>query len=87
MLSNPSESADPFHIHVNHFQIKGDSIDPDKDDLPSNWRWWDTIAVNKTPVTIRHRFSDDNGKFVLHCHILIHEDQGMMRNVTIIGKG
>ncbi|NEQ36494.1 MAG: multicopper oxidase family protein [Okeania sp. SIO3I5] len=86
VLSNPSESPHPFHIHVNHFQIKGDLIDPDKEDMPSNWRWWDTLAVNKKNVTIRHRFSDYDGKFVLHCHILIHEDQGMMRNVRIIRK-
>jgi len=89
VLSNEKGSPHPFHIHVNPFQIKGDLIDPNEDcNNPSNWRWWDTIAVNQggPDVTIRHRFRDFDGKFVLHCHILIHEDQGMMANVKIEEK-
>ncbi len=53
--------------------------------------WWDTfsIAPNKA-YKIRHRFDDYWGTYVLHCHVLIHEDQGMMWNVKIKnvdGKG
>ncbi|NEQ36491.1 MAG: multicopper oxidase domain-containing protein [Okeania sp. SIO3I5] len=88
VLSNTQGSPHPFHIHVNPFQIEGDKIDPSGPDEPSNWRWWDTIAVNRgSSVTIRHRFLDFDGEFVLHCHILIHEDQGMMANVIIDGDG
>ncbi|MFN6437263.1 MAG: multicopper oxidase domain-containing protein [Nostoc sp. DedSLP01] len=33
---------------------------------------------------LRYKFPTEfNGKFVLHCHILDHEDQGMMKLVTI----
>lgn len=35
-------------------------------------------------VKIRHRFVDFPGKFVLHCHILGHEDRGMMQLVEVI---
>ncbi len=35
-------------------------------------------------VKIRHRFLDFPGKFVLHCHILGHEDRGMMQLVEVI---
>ncbi|NES68077.1 MAG: multicopper oxidase domain-containing protein [Okeania sp. SIO2D1] len=91
VLSNPAGrgSPHPFHIHVNPFQIEGDKIDPYGPDKPSNWRWWDTVAVKKgeSNVNIRHRFLDFDGEFVLHCHILIHEDQGMMANVKINGSG
>ncbi|NES21765.1 MAG: multicopper oxidase domain-containing protein [Symploca sp. SIO3E6] len=46
--------------------------------------WWDTIAVKpKQALRIRHRFWDYWGSFVLHCHVLIHEDQGMMWRVDI----
>ncbi|NEO52011.1 MAG: multicopper oxidase domain-containing protein [Okeania sp. SIO3B5] len=94
-LKLKARSPHPFHIHVNPFQVEGDKIDPDGDDEPSNWRWWDTIAVNPassdcpngTNLTIRHRFLDFDGEFVLHCHILIHEDQGMMTNVIVNGDG
>jgi FtsP/CotA-like multicopper oxidase with cupredoxin domain len=81
------QSAHPFHIHVNPFQVIEIG---DNDDNPYEGIWWDTfyIARNK-PVTIRHRFKDYVGKSVFHCHILTHEDRGMMRNINVngIGKG
>ena len=78
-------SAHPFHIHVNPFQvieIEGDS-DHDYKNI-----WFDTFFVaNRQPVKIRHRFKDYVGKFVFHCHILLHEDRGMMRNINVTGCG
>lgn len=35
-------------------------------------------------VRIRSRFDDFTGLFVLHCHILAHEDRGMMQLVRIV---
>jgi hypothetical protein len=35
-------------------------------------------------VTIRHRFQGYPGKFVMHCHILPHEDIGMMALLEVI---
>ena len=96
-LKLSAKSPHPFHIHINPFQVEHDLIVPISQggkDEPSNWRWWDTFSVNpakdnphQTDVTIRHRFLDYDGAFVLHCHILTHEDQGMMQNVTISGNG
>jgi FtsP/CotA-like multicopper oxidase with cupredoxin domain len=81
-------SPHPFHIHVNPFQLVGDKIDPNGPNDSSNWRWWDTIAVAQgSCVPVVHRFPDYDGKYVLHCHILIHEDLGMMRNVVVNGTG
>jgi FtsP/CotA-like multicopper oxidase with cupredoxin domain len=34
-------------------------------------------------MVIRTRYQRYIGEFVLHCHILDHEDQGMMQNVSI----
>jgi FtsP/CotA-like multicopper oxidase with cupredoxin domain len=34
-------------------------------------------------IIIRTRYERYIGQFVLHCHILDHEDQGMMQNITI----
>ena len=34
-------------------------------------------------VVVRTRYQRYIGDFVLHCHILDHEDQGMMQNVRI----
>ena len=53
--------------------------------------WWDTFSIAPGKAyKIRHRFDDYWGTYVLHCHVLIHEDQGMMWNVKIKnvdGKG
>jgi FtsP/CotA-like multicopper oxidase with cupredoxin domain len=78
----------PFHIHVNPFQLKGDKINPDGPDDWTNYRWWDTIAIipNQNRV-IRHRFTDYPGEFVIHCHILVHEDLGMMQNIVVKDDG
>jgi FtsP/CotA-like multicopper oxidase with cupredoxin domain len=35
---------------------------------------------------IRNRFADFDGEYVVHCHILIHEDQGMMRKLIVEGN-
>lgn len=35
-------------------------------------------------VTIRHQFVDFTGSYVLHCHILAHEDRGMMQLVRVV---
>ena len=38
-------------------------------------------------VTIRTRYQRYIGEYVLHCHILDHEDQGMMQNVAVVLPG
>lgn len=40
--------------------------------------------VNGATIAIRTRYERYIGAFVLHCHILDHEDQGMMANVEIV---
>ncbi len=47
--------------------------------------WKDTILVHQgTPIEMMSRYTDFTGAFVLHCHILDHEDQGMMQKVEIV---
>jgi len=91
--------AHPFHIHINPFQVikiekpKNDGTF-DTYEPKDNYVWQDVIAIppaiikdgKTTPgrVTIRHTFLDFHGTFVLHCHILAHEDRGMMQLVRIV---
>lgn len=42
------------------------------------------FATNPGRVVIRQRYADFAGTFVLHCHILAHEDRGMMQLVQIV---
>jgi FtsP/CotA-like multicopper oxidase with cupredoxin domain len=83
-IRNTSTTPHPFHIHVNPFQV---TKVMDKA-LSQPWVWWDvfplpvkTVDVPVGTVTVRHRFLEFTGKYVLHCHILGHEDRGMMQNV------
>lgn len=72
--------AHPFHIHVNPFAIK-----PLAEGDP--WVWRDTFVLQRNkPVTIRIRFREHDGKTVLHCHNLVHEDQGMMQAIEIVRR-
>ena len=47
--------------------------------------WLDTVVVpsNGGSVTFRSRFLDFTGKYVLHCHMMNHEDMGMMQVVEV----
>jgi FtsP/CotA-like multicopper oxidase with cupredoxin domain len=35
-------------------------------------------------VVVRNEFRDYTGKFVFHCHVLGHEDAGMMQAVEVV---
>lgn len=66
------------------------TVDPQYAGLKGVWK--DTLWVKNLPggptgvykVTVRTRYERYIGEFVLHCHILDHEDQGMMQNVSIM---
>lgn len=85
----PSPAHHPFHIHVNPFQImsiNGSPPDPSKGEKV----WGDTLLVERgdstkpaVPVVLRTNYTRWTGETVLHCHILDHEDQGMMIKVNI----
>lgn len=83
-LLNTSTSSHPFHIHINPFQVVAVNDVP----LPQP-EWRDTVTIPKPvgnkpgSVTIRSRFEDFKGLYVLHCHILLHEDLGMMQTVNV----
>ncbi len=71
----------PFHLHVNHFQVISRNGQPEP--YPA---WKDTVLVPRgETVRIRIPFRDFAGKTVYHCHILDHEDLGMMGTLAIQG--
>ncbi|MGH6612826.1 multicopper oxidase family protein [Sphingomonas sp.] len=74
----------------------GGDVDPQYAGLKGVWK--DTLWIkslingNSMPegfsgiytVKVRTRYERYIGEFVLHCHILDHEDQGMMQNVAVV---
>jgi suppressor of ftsI len=81
---NTSQEIHPFHIHVNDFQVMSVNGKPARADSLQ-----DTVPLpvsrNGVPgkVVIRMRMRKFTGKYVFHCHILAHEDLGMMGVVNV----
>jgi FtsP/CotA-like multicopper oxidase with cupredoxin domain len=64
----------PFHLHGFQFQVL------DRNGVPEPFpSWKDTVNVPKhETVRLIVKFADYPGKWMFHCHILDHEDHGMM---------
>jgi FtsP/CotA-like multicopper oxidase with cupredoxin domain len=58
--------------------VRGGHVDPGT--------WLDTFNFPAYErITFRTRFETYTGKFVFHCHNLMHEDMGMMQGVEVVG--
>ena len=69
---NTTTMDHPMHIHTNSFQLIGPDGQPER-------AWRDVIVVKaRSRARLRIKFEDFAGKTVQHCHILDHEDRGMM---------
>ena len=88
VVQNTAGEDHIFHIHQIHFQVlevNGQAVnDPairDTVDLP----YWNGSGAYPS-VKLRMDFRDPNiiGNFVYHCHILAHEDGGMMGEIEVL---
>jgi len=79
----------PYHQHVYPFQLtygfdkdnnewQDASIDPTYGGYFQNGDWHDVIKTNQENITIKYHPQEVQGKMMIHCHILPHEDMGMM---------
>ena len=76
-IGNDSPMDHPFHLHVWPMQV----LEVDGEAL-SEPLWLDVVNVPaRSQVTVRIAFEDFGGRTVYHCHILDHEDLGMMGTV------
>lgn len=81
----------PIHLHGQYFQIQSRRIDPAYSEDHADIRdglidsgWKDTVLVAPgESVRIVKPFHDFKGRFMFHCHILEHEDMGMMREFSV----
>ncbi len=83
-LINHTSEDHPFHIHVNDFQVMSVNGKP----FHANGLQ-DVVVIPKNGgrVVIRNPFDDFSGHYVFHCHILGHEDAGMMQVVDVVRRG
>lgn len=87
-IENRSGEAHAFHMHQIHFLVEALNGVP-----VENPYLLDTVTVPNwkgtgpyPSVTLRMDFSDPNiaGTFLFHCHILDHEDGGMMQRIVVL---
>ena len=78
-IVNPSPMDHPIHLHVWPMQVVAEAGRP-VDDV----RWRDVVNVPAgSEVSVRIAFETFGGRTVYHCHILDHEDRGMMGVVEV----
>lgn len=76
-FENPTDMDHPMHIHTNPFQV----VAADGQAIPA---WKDVVVVrSRSKVRVRIRFEDFVGPTLYHCHILDHEDLGMMGRLDV----
>ncbi|MDJ0336721.1 multicopper oxidase family protein [Cryobacterium sp. PH31-O1] len=74
MLTNTSMLDHPLHLHVWPMQVVELGGQPAESVI-----WQDVVNIPaRSTVRVRIAFNDFSGKTVYHCHILDHEDAGMM---------
>jgi FtsP/CotA-like multicopper oxidase with cupredoxin domain len=88
IIENRSQELHAFHIHQLHFllleymgkQVKEDIL-RDTVNVPYN----NGRSLAYPSVRLRMDFRDPNtvGRFVYHCHLLEHEDKGMMGSIEV----
>ncbi len=88
-IENRAQESHAFHIHQLHFQVLERDGKPvnepalrDTIDLP----FWDGKSFKYPSLKLRMDFRNPNitGTFLYHCHILEHEDGGMMGTIEVV---
>jgi FtsP/CotA-like multicopper oxidase with cupredoxin domain len=93
---NHNNDEHPIHVHVNDFQVV-EYFDPttglrtgpdqfaiDNANAPAPTMHGDESVIQPGILTIRTRFDEYTGTYVMHCHRLNHEDNGLMALINVI---
>jgi bilirubin oxidase len=82
-IENPTDMDHPFHVHGTQFQV----VEVERNNRiskPAYRAWKDTVNV-PSGETVRIALRQElPGLRMYHCHILEHEDQGMMGMVNVV---
>lgn len=94
-ITNRNNDAHPMHIHVNDFRVM--SVDDPNRENTGVQPWgvdnvnvpapiFDDKHVVTTPasLTLRQEFLEFAGTYVILCHRLNHEDNGLMATISVI---
>jgi FtsP/CotA-like multicopper oxidase with cupredoxin domain len=87
-IENRSQETHAFHIHQTHFLVLERHGVPVREPYirdTVNVAFWDGFTPQYPSVKLRMDFRDPSiiGTFPYHCHILQHEDGGMMGTIRV----
>jgi bilirubin oxidase len=88
-FTNQTPIAHPFHIHDVQFNILEINGNPP----PAHMQGWKDILLipghmgTAKFITKFEDYADPNTPFMYHCHMLVHEDEGMMGQFTVVEDG
>lgn len=96
LVTNFNNDDHPMHIHVNDFQvtqvtnpISGTTtgVQPfgvDNANVPAALTDANENPIAPAQLTLRTQFVEFGGTYVIHCHRLNHEDNGLMATINVI---
>ena len=92
IIENRTQEVHAFHIHQIHFMLLefyGLQVSEPFLRDTVNVPFWDGKSAIYPQVKLRMDFRDPNavGTFIYHCHILEHEDGGMMGTIRVSKPG
>lgn len=76
-LQNVTPHMHPIHLHGHTFKV----LDSNKVDRPVHWA--DTVLLTPKERARIAFVADNPGRWMFHCHIIEHQDTGMMGYVTV----
>ncbi len=87
-ITNPNRQAHPFHVHGDSFQI----LSRNGNAPPPHELGWKDVALVRPFETVRiikrfFDYADPVNPYMFHCHILEHEDVGMMGQFVVEESG
>jgi len=84
-LTNQTQVAHPFHIHDIQFLV----VDFNGDNPPADQSGWKDVVLvmpmqSVSFITKFEDFADPVTPYMYHCHLLHHEDEGMMGSFLVV---
>ncbi|PBC70667.1 FtsP/CotA-like multicopper oxidase with cupredoxin domain [Streptomyces sp. TLI_235] len=87
-VTNTHNRVHNFHVHDNHFQVLDVNGSPPPPELAG---WKDTVAVPPSGsvrlAVVFRDYTDPQNPYMFHCHLMRHEDDGMMGQFLVVGPG
>lgn len=82
-IFNNSHMDHPFHVHGTHFQVVAEQDAAGVWQTPDYLAWRDTVNVQPNQRLKLRLVFDEPGEWMFHCHIIEHEELGMMASILV----